>query len=128
MNLTMSMFATHEDYWKARSRLNESIVADVAKELGCERDNEAIIEALAKLKEEAAMGRAVQRPDFWELRKSRKVAKYGDMHPLTGVMAALEWEDVYQAGRSDGNGKIEWESGNTAKEALRAAGLMEGDE
>lgn len=61
MNLNESMFATEADYWKVRSHLNESIVADVAKELGCERDNESIIEKIAELKEEAALGRAVRK-------------------------------------------------------------------
>ena len=107
MNLTMSMFATHEDYWKARSRLNESIVADVAKELGCERDNEAILVALADLKADAALGRAVRKiPDMAKLWHA-EVRWY--LHPGDGPCLPLG-------------------TGNTPEAALRAAGLMEGDE
>lgn len=49
MELTMSMFATQVDYWKARAELAESTVAETARELGCENDNEAILAAIDAL-------------------------------------------------------------------------------
>lgn len=128
MNLTMSMFANAEEYWKARSYLYESIVADVAKDLRCERDNEAILIAIQGLRDDTALGRAVRRDDFWELRKVRRVVRFGAIDPLSGVMPVLEWADEYMAARRDGAGKVEWESGPTPKAALMAAGLMEGEE
>ena len=39
----MSMFATQEDYWKARAELAESNVRETAIELGCEPDNEEML-------------------------------------------------------------------------------------
>ena len=77
---------------------------------------------------DAALGRAVRRDDFWELRKVRRVVRYGAIDPLSGVMPALEWADEYMAARHDGAGKVEWESGPTPKAALMAAGLMKGEE
>jgi len=127
MNLTMSMFANAEEYWKARSYLSEQIVADVVKELGCKRDNEEILMKIHELKTDAALGRAVRRDDFWELRKVRRVVRYGAIDPLSGVMPALEWADEYMAARHDGAGKVEWESGPTPEAALMAAGLMKGE-
>lgn len=59
--LTMSMFKNAEDYWKARSCLFGQIVAEVVRELRCERDREAILMALHALKKDAALGRAVRR-------------------------------------------------------------------
>lgn len=50
MELTMSMFATQADYWKTRAELAETVVAEVAHELGCENDNEAILTAIDALK------------------------------------------------------------------------------
>ena len=50
MELTMSMFATQADYWQARAELAEAVVADTARELGCENDNEAILVAIDALK------------------------------------------------------------------------------
>ena len=46
----MSMFATQVDYWKARAELAESTVAETARELGCENDNEAILTVIDALK------------------------------------------------------------------------------
>lgn len=43
MQLTMSMFATQADYWKARAELAEKTVEETAKELGCEPDNESML-------------------------------------------------------------------------------------
>ncbi len=43
MELTMSMFATQADYWKARAELAERTVVETAKELGCAPDNEAML-------------------------------------------------------------------------------------
>ena len=43
MELTMSMFASQKDYWKARAELAEKTVEETAKELGCEPDNEAML-------------------------------------------------------------------------------------
>ena len=50
MELTMSMFSTQADYWKTRAELAETVVAEVAHELGCENDNEAILTAIDALK------------------------------------------------------------------------------
>lgn len=50
MELTMSMFATQADYWKARAELAETTVLETAKELGCEPDNEAMLKAVHKLR------------------------------------------------------------------------------
>jgi len=50
MELTMSMFATQADYWKARAELAEKTVEETARELGCENDNEEILLAIAALK------------------------------------------------------------------------------
>ena len=51
MQLTMSMFATQADYWKARAELAESTVTETANELGCEPDNEAMLERAKALRE-----------------------------------------------------------------------------
>lgn len=50
MNLTLSMFATPADYWKARAELAEQTLHEVAKELGCECDNEEMLQAIYNLK------------------------------------------------------------------------------
>lgn len=108
-NLTMSMFASAEDYWKARSYLNEQIVADVAKELGCERDNEDILMKLHDLKSDAALGRSVRSmPSGYSLR--------------CGL------------GNFTSDGSVRWSVGNdfrstpwgeTPESVLQEAGLME---
>ena len=45
MDLTMSMFATQADYWKARADLAEVTVRETAAALGCKPDNEAMLAA-----------------------------------------------------------------------------------
>ena len=50
MQLTMSMFATQKDYWKARAELAEKTVEETAKELGCAPDNEAMLKRAHDLK------------------------------------------------------------------------------
>lgn len=45
MELTMSMFATQADYWKARAELAETTVCETAAALGCEPDNEEMLAA-----------------------------------------------------------------------------------
>lgn len=60
MQLTMSMFATQADYWKAVSGLNEGTVAEVASELGCAADNEVLLVEIAALKNRAARWDAVE--------------------------------------------------------------------
>ena len=52
MDLTISMFATQTDYWRARAELAEEAVADMAKDLGCGADNEAILLAVDDLRRE----------------------------------------------------------------------------
>ena len=49
----MSMFATSADYWKARAELAEATVHETAHELGCEPDNELMLEAAHGLKADA---------------------------------------------------------------------------
>ena len=51
MQLTMSMFATQADYWKARAELAEKTVEETAKELGCKPDNEAMLECARHLQQ-----------------------------------------------------------------------------
>lgn len=53
MELAMSMFATQADYWRARSELAEATVQETARELGCEPDNELMLEAAHGLKTDA---------------------------------------------------------------------------
>lgn len=53
MELTMSMFATPADYWKARAELAERIVQETAQELGCEQDNEAVLQRAHELRIDA---------------------------------------------------------------------------
>ena len=45
MDLTMSMFSTPADYWKARSDLAEETVRETAAALGCKPDNESMLAA-----------------------------------------------------------------------------------
>ena len=45
MELTMSMFATRADYWKARADLAEQTMYETAEALGCKPDNEAMLVA-----------------------------------------------------------------------------------
>ena len=45
MKLSMSMFASSADYWKFRAELAETTVRETAQALGCEPDNEAMLEA-----------------------------------------------------------------------------------
>ena len=45
MELTMSMFATRADYWKARADLAEQTMHETAEALGCKPDNEAMLVA-----------------------------------------------------------------------------------
>ena len=45
MDLTMSMFATPADYWKARADLAELTVRETAAALGCKPDNEVMLAA-----------------------------------------------------------------------------------
>lgn len=47
----MSMFATQADYWKARAEMAERTVTETANELGCEPDNEAMLERAKALRE-----------------------------------------------------------------------------
>lgn len=63
MQLTMSMFATQADYWKARAELAEKTVQETAQALGCDHDNEAMLmragalhEALRRLREWGGLG------------------------------------------------------------------------
>ncbi len=50
MELTMSMFATQADYWKARAELAETTVAETAEALGCKPDNEEMLGRVDKLR------------------------------------------------------------------------------
>ena len=50
MELTMSMFATPADYWKARAELAEATVRELVQELGCAADNEAMLAACADVR------------------------------------------------------------------------------
>jgi hypothetical protein len=45
MILSMSMFASSADYWKARAELAETTVRETAEALGCEPDNEEMLAA-----------------------------------------------------------------------------------
>ena len=45
MELSMSMFASSADYWKFRAELAETTVRETAEALGCEPDNEAMLDA-----------------------------------------------------------------------------------
>ena len=45
MDLTMSMFATQADYWKARAYLAEATVRETAAALNCKPDNEVMLAA-----------------------------------------------------------------------------------
>ena len=45
MDLTMSMFSTQADYWKARADLAEATVRETASALGCKPDNEVMLVA-----------------------------------------------------------------------------------
>ena len=66
MDLTMSMFATQADYWKARADLAEVTVRETAAALGCKPDNEAMLAAAQDavryrwLRDTATTCRAVQ--------------------------------------------------------------------
>lgn len=63
MELTMSMFATQDDYWKARSGLHEGTVAEVANELNCPADNEVLLAEIAALKKDAERYRWLRHGD-----------------------------------------------------------------
>ena len=45
MDLTISMFSTQAEYWKARADLAEATVRETASALGCKPDNEAMLAA-----------------------------------------------------------------------------------
>ena len=45
MQVSMSMFASSADYWKFRAELAETTVRETAEALGCEPDNEAMLDA-----------------------------------------------------------------------------------
>ena len=105
MNLTMSMFANAEEYWKARSYLSEQIVADVVKELGCELDNEEILMKIHELKTDAALGRAV-------LAMPEGAGLYHMQPEVSGDGWCAKERDFANRG-------------TTPKAALMAAGLME---
>lgn len=75
MELTMSMFATQADYWKARAELAEKTVEETARELGCENDNEAILLAIAALKASVEQEReacAKVCETLWDLRDDER--------------------------------------------------------
>lgn len=65
MELTMSMFATQADYWKARSGLHEGTVAEVAMEIGCVADNEVLLAEIAALKKDAERYRWLRGNPTW---------------------------------------------------------------
>lgn len=48
LELTMSMFATQADYWKARAELAETTVHEIAKALRCRIDNEVMLERVER--------------------------------------------------------------------------------
>lgn len=51
MNLTMSMFSTQTDYWKARAEQAEKTVQETAKVLGCAPGNEEMLMQAERLRE-----------------------------------------------------------------------------
>lgn len=55
MELTMSMFATQADYWKARAELAETTVAETAEALGCRPDNEEMLGKVDELRNALAV-------------------------------------------------------------------------
>jgi len=61
MELTMSMFATQADYWKARAELAETTVRETAEALGCDPDNETILSKIDELRNFRAAGICVLR-------------------------------------------------------------------
>lgn len=50
MELTMSMFATQADYWKARAELAETSVQELARELCCDAGNETMLAEVSRLR------------------------------------------------------------------------------
>jgi hypothetical protein len=50
MELTMSMFATQADYWKARAELAETTVRETAEALSCAPDNEEMLRKVDELR------------------------------------------------------------------------------
>ena len=65
MELTMSMFATQADYWRARSGLHEGTVTAVAMEIGCVADNEVLLAEIAALKKAADRYRWLRENPTW---------------------------------------------------------------
>jgi len=55
MELTMSMFATQADYWKARAEIAETTVEETAEALGCVPDNEAMLRKVDELRNAMAV-------------------------------------------------------------------------
>lgn len=86
MQLTMSMFATQADYWKARSGLLEETVSEVAAELGCEADNEVMCATIAKLKEDAERYRWLREQPMYPIWKG--VAAAGDRDAVIDILMA----------------------------------------
>jgi hypothetical protein len=65
MELTMSMFATQADYWKARAELAETTVRKTAGALGCVPDNEAMLSKVDELRNAlAVVVRERHNPEF----------------------------------------------------------------
>jgi hypothetical protein len=67
VELTMSMFATQSDYWKARCGLHEGTVYEVAAELNCAEDNEVLLAEIASLKKDAERYRMLRRGQHWSV-------------------------------------------------------------
>jgi hypothetical protein len=76
MKLSMSMFASSADYWKAYAELSSQTVIETAQELGCEPDNELMLEAIAALRRDAERYRWLR-----------------DAHPATEEVIAVAWGD-----------------------------------
>lgn len=82
MELAMSMFATSADYWKARAELAEATVHETARELGCEPDNELILEAAHGLKADAARYRWLRSDDIDVPHGQREICVYREHLPF----------------------------------------------
>lgn len=55
MQLTMSMFATKADYWKARAEMADKTIIEIAEQLKCVADNEVILQRIDEAQKLAEM-------------------------------------------------------------------------